>query len=167
MIPPLLSATELRTILSRGEGQFVELKSAWDRGVAPPKPRWRRALWDKIADVVAAFANADKGLLLVGVDDEGAATGHGSPDEHVDERFAVPHRRLTPAVDCRTERLLLWMTRGPRVRGPDHPEAVMIDSGSGRMRPLRAWIWIWRNRMSRAGRDLPGQGIGRCHGHPA
>ena len=31
MTPPLLSPTELQTILSRGEGQFVEFKSAWDR----------------------------------------------------------------------------------------------------------------------------------------
>ena len=29
MTPPLLSPTELQTILSRGEGQFVEFKSAW------------------------------------------------------------------------------------------------------------------------------------------
>ena len=130
MTPPLLSATELRTILSRGEGQFVEFKSAWDRGAAPPKPLWRRALRDKIADVVAAFANADGGLLLVGVDDEGAATGHGYSDEHVDELFAVPRRRLTPAVDCRSDRLSLGCHEILAFEVPITPEAVMID-GNG------------------------------------
>ena len=130
MTPPLLSATELRTILSRGEGQFVEFKSAWDRGAAPPKPLWRRALRDKIADVVAAFANADGGLLLVGVDDDGVATGHGYSDEHVDEFFAVPHRRLTPAVDCRAERLSLGCHEVLAFEVPIAPEAVMID-GNG------------------------------------
>lgn len=38
MIPPFLSSTELLTILSRGEGQFVEFKSVWDRSsTSPPK----------------------------------------------------------------------------------------------------------------------------------
>lgn len=130
MTPPLLSATELQTILSRGEGQFVEFKSAWDRNATPPKPLWRRALRDKIADVVAAFANADGGLLLVGVDDDGTASGHGYSDEHVDELFAVPNRRLTPAVDCRTERLSLGCHEILAFEVPITPEAVMID-GNG------------------------------------
>lgn len=54
MTPPLLSPTELHTILSRGEGRFVEFKSAWDHGTTPPKPLRCRALRDKIADAVAA-----------------------------------------------------------------------------------------------------------------
>ena len=129
MTPPLLP-TELQTILSRGEGQFVEFKSAWDRSTETPKPLWRRALRDKIADVVAAFANADGGLLLVGVDDDGTATGHGYADKDVDALFAVPHRRLTPAVDCRTDRLALGCHEILAFEVPIAPEAVMID-GNG------------------------------------
>ena len=41
------------------------------------------------------------------MDDDGTATGHGYADKDVDALFAVPHRRLTPAVDCRTDRLTL------------------------------------------------------------
>lgn len=130
MTPPLLTPTELQTILSRGEGQFVEFKSAWDRTTPPPKPLRRRTLRDKIADVVAAFANADGGLLLVGVDDDGTATGHGYADKHVDELFAVPHRRLTPAVECRTARLTLGCHEIFAFQVPIAPEAVMID-GNG------------------------------------
>ena len=127
---PLLSTAELRTILSRGEGQFVEFKSAWDRGSTPPRPLGRRTLRDKIADVVAAFANADGGLLLVGVDDDGTPTGHGYSDEHVDQFFEVPRRRLAPAVDCRTERLTLDCHEILAFDVPMAPEAVMID-GNG------------------------------------
>ena len=130
MTPPLLSPPELQTILSRGEGQFVEFKSAWDRRTTPPKPFWRRALRDKIAGAVAAFANADGGLLLIGVDDDGTATGHGYADKHVDALFAVPHRRLTPAVDCRTERLTLDCHEILAFEVPIAPEAVMIG-GNG------------------------------------
>ena len=124
---PLLTPPELRTILSRGEGQFVEFKSAWNRRTTPPKPLRRRALRDKIADVVAAFANADGGLLLIGVDDDCTATGHGYTDKDVDALFNVPHRRLTPAVDCRTARLTLDCQEILAFEVPIAPEAVMID----------------------------------------
>ena len=127
---PLLTTAELQTVLSRGEGQFVEFKSAWDRGSTPAKPLGRRALRDRIADAVAGFANADGGLLLVGVDDNGAATGHGYPDHVVDDLFAVPDRRLTPAVDCRTARLSLDCREILAFQVPIASEAVMID-GNG------------------------------------
>lgn len=127
---PLLTPSELQTVLSRGEGQFVEFKSAWDRTTPPRKPLARRALRDKIADVVAAFANTDGGLLLVGVDDDGTATGHGYPDDVVDDLFAVPRRRLTPAVACRTERIAVDCHEVLAFQVPIAPEAVMID-GNG------------------------------------
>jgi len=127
---PLLTPTELRTVLSRGEGQFVEFKSAWDRITPPRKPLARRALRHRIADAVAAFANADGGLLLVGVDDDGTATGHGYPDDVVDDLFAVPDRRLSPAVDCRTARLSLDCHEILAFQVPIASEAVMID-GNG------------------------------------
>ena len=127
---PLLSPTELQTILSRGEGQFVEFKSAWDRSALSASPLPRRAVRDKIADAVAAFANADGGLLLVGVDDDGTATGHGYPDHVVDDLLAVPHRRLTPAVHCLTARLALDCHEILAFEVPIAPEAVMIE-GNG------------------------------------
>ena len=127
---PLLTPGELRTILSRGEGQFVEFKSAWDRGSTSPRPLGRRVLRDKIADAVAAFANAGGGLLLVGVDDDATATGHGYPDHVVDDLFAVPRRRLTPPVACRTERLALECHEILAFQVPIAPEAVMIE-GNG------------------------------------
>lgn len=124
---PLLAPGELRTVLSRGEGQFVAFKSAWDRTARRRRPLGHRALRDKIADAVAAFANAGGGLLLVGVDDDGAATGHGYPDHVVDDLFAVPRRRLTPAVACRTERLAVDCHEILAFQVPIAPEAVMIE----------------------------------------
>lgn len=91
------------------------------------RPLPRRALRDKIADVIAAFANADGGLLLVGVEDDGSPTGHDYPSHVVEDLFAVPHRRLTPAVDCRTARLSLDCHEILAFQVPIVPEAVMID----------------------------------------
>ncbi len=127
---PLLTPAELQTVLSRGEGQFVEFKSAWDRGSTPRRSLGRRALRDKIADVVAAFANAGGGMLLVGVEDDGTTTGHGYPDHAVEDFFAVPARRLTPSVDCRTERLALDCHEILAFQVAIAPEAVMIE-GNG------------------------------------
>ena len=130
MTAPFLSDSELRTILSRGEGQFVEFKSAWDRGSSPPKRLRRRALRDKIADVVASFANADGGLLLVGVDNDGTPTGHGYSEHDVAAFFQVPRRRLNPATDCRTASLGLDGHAILAFQVPIAPEAVMIG-GNG------------------------------------
>ena len=130
MTAPFLSDSELRTILARGEGQFVEFKSAWDLGPTPPKRLPRRALRDKIADVVAGFANADGGLLLVGVDDDGAPTGHGYSERDVAAFFEVPRRRLSPATDCRTVTFGLDGHEILAFQVPIAPEAVMIG-GNG------------------------------------
>ncbi|MCY3546722.1 MAG: putative DNA binding domain-containing protein [Gemmatimonadetes bacterium] len=127
---PVPTPAEVRTVLARGEGQFVEFKSAWDRGSTRRKPLGRRGLRDKIADAVAAFANAGGGLLLVGVEDDGTVTGHGYPDLVVDDFFAVPRRRLIPSVACRTERLALECHEILAFQVPIAPEAVMIK-GNG------------------------------------
>ncbi|MDE0101222.1 MAG: putative DNA binding domain-containing protein [Bryobacterales bacterium] len=130
MTSPFLSESELRTIVARGEGQFVEFKSAWDRGSSSPKRLRRRALRDEIANVVAAFANADGGLLLVGVDDDGTPTGHGFSEREVAEFFKVPLRRLNPATDCRTAILGLDGHEILAFQVPIAPEAVTIG-GNG------------------------------------
>lgn len=130
MTGPFLSDSELRTILSRGEGQFVEFKSAWDRASSPPKRLPRRALRDKIANVVAGFANADGGLLLVGVNDDGTPTGHGYSARDVAAFFEVPRHRLSPATDCRTASIGLDGQEILAFQVPIAPEAVMIG-GNG------------------------------------
>ncbi len=100
-----LSEKEIPRALSQGEGQFREFKSAWDRSSDPPKKLDWKALRDKIADAVAAFANADGGLLFVGVEDDGTPSGHGYKDEAVKGLLAVPENRLQTAADCRTGRV--------------------------------------------------------------
>lgn len=57
-----------------------------------------RAADREIAEHVAAFANADGGTLLVGVEDDGAVTGHGYAAEAIEVMLAAPAQRLTPPV---------------------------------------------------------------------
>ena len=123
----------------------MEFKSAWDRGSTPRRPLGRRALRDKIADVVAAFANAGGGLVLVGVDDDGTAKGRGYPDHVVDDLFAVPRRRLTPAVACRTERIASdchkWLFT--RIGAGFRASGGQPGSGTDSSTALPRWLTMW------------------------
>ena len=118
--------SEIRSLLARKEGQFLEFKSLWNRREKPRTALKRPQVRNTIARVVAAFANADGGILLLGVDDEGVPSGHRYPDEAVEAFFQVPELRLRPSVSCRTGRI--------RVDGHEilifevsiAPEAVMV-----------------------------------------
>ncbi len=95
-----LTEPELRALLTRQEGQFLEFKSAWDLSGAAKKPLERKKVRDFIAEYVAAFANAEGGTLVVGVDDDGTISGHGYPPDEVVKFLQVPASRLrSPAGD--------------------------------------------------------------------
>jgi ATP-dependent DNA helicase RecG len=130
MTAPVFTEAELRALLGRDEGQFLEFKSVWDRSSDPPKLLARRAVRDTIAECVAAFANADGGLLLVGVEDDGSPTAHAYPEEAIAEFGAVASRRLRPAVACRLSRIRLGAAEILAFDVPNAPEAVMVD-GNG------------------------------------
>jgi len=126
----LYSESELRALLAREEGQFLEFKSLWDRGTTPPSPCNRRAVRDKIAEYVAAFANADGGVLLLGVEDDGRLSGHGYAEEDIGQFLAVPSRRLRPQVQVAVQRARLDGQELLVLQVPMVPEAVMVE-GNG------------------------------------
>ena len=130
MTTPLFTEAELRDLASRDEGQFLEFKSTWDRSGDIPKQVKRRAVREAIAETVAAFANADGGLLLVGIEDDGSPTGHSYPDEVIEDFVSVPRRRLTPSVSCRADRLRIAGVEVLAFNVPIAPEAVMV-TGNG------------------------------------
>lgn len=103
----LFSATELKRLISKGEGQFIEFKSLWDLKAGGKKVLNRRTARDLIAEYVAAFANADGGTLLLGVDDDGTPSGHAYPDDVVADFIAVPERRLRPTVRVDVQQIVL------------------------------------------------------------
>lgn len=119
--------SELAALIERGEGQFLEFKSAWDRSGDRPTPLPRRALGDEIAETVAAFANADGGVLLVGVEDDGAPSGHGYPEAEVETMLTVPRTRLGPGVSCRAGRQKLGGREVLVFETLMAPEAIMVE----------------------------------------
>lgn len=85
--------------LGQPEGQWFERKSLWNRSAATAKVRDRREVRDEIAENVAAFANADGGILVLGVEDDGEVSGHGYPEDAVTDMLAVPCKRLQPPLN--------------------------------------------------------------------
>lgn len=127
---PLFTPESLRELITLGEGQFLELKGTWSYDREPPRALGKTAVRATVAECVAAFANADGGTLVIGVEDDGVATGHGRSADEIEHLVAVPSSRLRSPLTCDhqiidldgEEVLVIEVGRAPR--------AVMVD-GNG------------------------------------
>src|SRR6266511_2423140 len=127
-----LSESELRALLTREEGQFLEFKSLWDLSGGTRRPIERRVVRDVIAENVAAFANAEGGTLVLGVDDDGTPSGNGYPPDEVEKFRQVPSSRLrTPSgaspVGATTQVLTVDGHELIVFDVASSPSAVMVD----------------------------------------
>ena len=87
---------DITPFLDQDEGQHFERKSLFE-GPERTKSRNRRAVRDDVAENVAAFANAEGGVLVFGIEDEDLAiTGHNLPRDAVNTILATPRNRLIP-----------------------------------------------------------------------
>ena len=66
-----------------GEGLFFERKSALDRSGSRPKQRKAADIAHDIAETLVAFANADGGELVVGLENDGAVSGVPHAEDRV------------------------------------------------------------------------------------
>lgn len=87
---------DLTPYLHQEEGQFFDRKSLLHGPPGQKKTRKRSEVRDEIAEYVAAFANAEGGVLILGQEDDFSLTGHAYPSEALEEMLATPERRLTP-----------------------------------------------------------------------
>lgn len=132
---PLFTPESLRSLIDLGEGQFLELKGTWSYKTDPPSPLGKQAVRAKVAEYAAAFVNADGGTLVIGVEDDGTATGHGRSEEEIEQLIAVPGARLQSPLPCDHqlleldghEVLVLEVGRAPRavmVHGDGFPHRM-------------------------------------------
>ncbi|MCX6558333.1 MAG: putative DNA binding domain-containing protein [Candidatus Aminicenantes bacterium] len=126
----LFSEKEVRALLNKNEGQFLEFKSLWDLEKNNKKAIDRRTVRDWIAEYVAAFANADGGILILGADDDGKPTGHDYPDDAVQEFLNVTERRLRPSIRTNAQQVSIDGQSLIFFQVDIHPEAVMVE-GNG------------------------------------
>jgi ATP-dependent DNA helicase RecG len=122
----------VRALIQGGESFYVEFKTAWAYGSEGKSARDRKDVARDIGEAVVAFANADGGDLLIGVEDSGDVTG--LPDDWTDDKLRyllTAHKSQVKgqvSVDVHDvlfegRRVLLF-----RVRDPS-PEVVVTADG--------------------------------------
>lgn len=87
---------DVTAYLNRDEGQHYERKSLFEGPEGAKRPRDRKAVRDQVADVVAGFANAEGGVLILGIEDDRTITGHRLPPNALDSLLHTPQHRLAP-----------------------------------------------------------------------
>jgi len=96
----------LLSLIDKGEGQFLEFKSIWDRSTLTPKKRDpREVAWD-VAETLDAMANADGGTVLLGVEDYKDITGVDYSLDVMDKFSSISQRHFKHPVSVRFEKIL-------------------------------------------------------------
>ena len=90
------SRFEVTPFLDREEGQHFDRKSMYEGPLGKKTARKRRAVRDQVAEYVAAFANAEGGVLILGLEDDGEVSGHDLPGAAVSALLNTPRERLDP-----------------------------------------------------------------------
>ncbi len=85
----ITTAQDYRQIIQAGESQFVEFKRV---AVAPKH----------LAESLVAFANADGGTALIGVEDDGSISGITGCENHIDELLRAPYVHCVPPVEAQS-----------------------------------------------------------------
>ncbi|WP_437593441.1 ATP-binding protein [Sorangium sp. So ce1000] len=87
---------EVGPFIGQDEGQHFDRKSLFEGPEGQKRPRDRRSVRDQVAEYVASFANAEGGVLILGLEDGGNATGHRYPADAVRAILDTPRARLRP-----------------------------------------------------------------------
>ena len=87
---------DIHPYLNLDEGQFFDRKSLFEGPEGAKRPRERREVRDQVAEYVAAFANAEGGVLILGIADDGTLQGHRLPADALATLLSVPQSRLLP-----------------------------------------------------------------------
>ncbi|MDW8171111.1 MAG: ATP-binding protein [Anaerolineae bacterium] len=104
----LLSLSErAHNSIQLGESHFREFKSAWEGKTGAKRPRPVAHICREIGEALVAFANADGGELLVGVEDDGEITGV----PHSDAELAQMLRAHETHVHSKSQLPIVYNTK--------------------------------------------------------
>jgi len=106
---------DLTPFLDQYEGQHYDRKSLFEVLEGAKRARSRRNVRDQVARYVAAFAKAEGGVLVLGIEDDGRVTGARAVDRcrRGDPRY--PRGPLGAATGARIRPGSRWRA-GPRLR---------------------------------------------------
>jgi ATP-dependent DNA helicase RecG len=90
----LLLVERAKNTIQLGESHFREFKSALEGPPGSKRPRLAKKIAGDIAEALVAFANADGGELLVGVEDDGSISGVPHAPDDVDQMLSAPFNHV-------------------------------------------------------------------------
>ncbi|SFA97678.1 ATP-binding protein [Cellulomonas marina] len=123
----LLLMTRVTNAISLGEGHFREFKSAFNQTPGDHRPRKVTDICTDIARTLVAFANADGGDLLVGVEDDGRITGVPHTAEQVQALLNAPITHVMNGEHLGLQHKSLIQI------GSEHVLLFSVSKGSGRI----------------------------------
>jgi ATP-dependent DNA helicase RecG len=92
------STFDVTPFLTQDEGQHFDRKSLFHGPPDAKKPRVRKEVRDQVARWVAGFANAEGGVLILGIEDDHTVSGHHLPPTALQTLLAVPQARCEPPL---------------------------------------------------------------------
>lgn len=97
---------ELRKILKRDQGQFLEFVSMFKGSLEKGRRRKSmRTVAQEVAESLSAFANSDGGTLLAGVEEGGGVLGLDCSEEQLQQIADTPRNLVKPALSPKVERI--------------------------------------------------------------
>lgn len=154
---------DLTPFLGRDEGQHYDRKSLFEGEAGKKRPRDRRSVRDQVAEYVAGFANAEGGVLILGIENDHTVTGHSLPPDALAALLDVPRVRLHPPQEpgfvLRHEGLELVVFDVPtadvpvRVEGDGFPlrigdKTVQVSESHIQRLKFRGLVESWESRPS-------------------
>jgi len=90
----LMLHERIKNTIALGESHYREFKSAFEGQQGQKKPGDIKNICRYIGEALVAFANADGGELLVGVEDDGTVTGIPHKEGLIEAMFAAPKSHI-------------------------------------------------------------------------
>lgn len=90
----LILQERIKNSILVGESDFREFKSAWEGKPDSKKPRLAKHICADIAEGLVAFANADGGELLIGVEDDMTVTGIPHSEGEIQQMLNAVHTHI-------------------------------------------------------------------------
>ncbi|OGW17479.1 MAG: hypothetical protein A3G93_06405 [Nitrospinae bacterium RIFCSPLOWO2_12_FULL_45_22] len=99
-----MSRINIERLLRQPEGQFLERKSCYGYIEGKWKLRKAKDVAKDVAETLSAFANADGGTLLLGVDDDGNVSGVDFPDDKIRIILDAPKNLIAPPLGVKIDK---------------------------------------------------------------
>jgi ATP-dependent DNA helicase RecG len=104
----------IRMSIRLGESHFREFKTAFEQSPQKEGPRDVKPILKDIAEALVAFANADGGELIVGVEDDGKITGVPHKEELIDIMIRAPFTHIHKDTPLPSPKILkMIIGKGP------------------------------------------------------